>query len=71
MILRFAIPIDSEVSLSIYNMQGREISSLIKDNMKAGYHSIVWDANSFASGVYFVHMIAGDYMNTQKIMLIK
>jgi len=69
--LSFAIPIDSEVSLSIYNLQGREISLLINDNMEAGYHSIVWDANPYASGVYFVKMVAGEYISTQKLMLIK
>ena len=69
--LSFAIPIDSEVSLSVYNMQGREVSTLIDGNMEAGYHSIVWDANSYASGVYFVKMMAGEYVSTQKLMLIK
>jgi hypothetical protein len=69
--LSFAIPIDSKVSLSIYNMQGREVSTLIDANMDAGYHSIVWDANSYASGVYFVKMMAGEFVNIQKLMLIK
>jgi hypothetical protein len=69
--LSFAIPIDSEVSLSIYNLQGREIFMLIDANMDAGYHSIVWDADSYASGVYFVKMVAGEFVNTQKLMLIK
>ena len=69
--LSFAIPVDSEVILSIYNLQGREVSTLINGNMDAGYHSIVWDANSYASGVYFVKMVAGEYVNTQKLMLIK
>jgi hypothetical protein len=69
--LSFAIPVDSEVSLSIYNLQGREVSTLIDANMDAGYHSIVWDANSYASGVYFVKMVAGEFVNTQKLMLIK
>ena len=69
--LSFAMPVDSKVILSIYNMQGREVSTLIDANMDAGYHSIVWDANSYASGVYFVKMIAGEFVNTQKLMLIK
>ena len=67
----FAIPVDSEVSLSVYNLQGREVSRLIESNMDAGYHSVVWDANSYASGVYFVKMVAGEFVNTQKLMLIK
>ena len=69
--LSFAIPVDSEVSLSIYNLKGREVSTLIDANMDAGYHSVVWDANSYASGVYFVKMVAGEFVNTQKLMLIK
>ncbi|SVE18952.1 uncharacterized protein METZ01_LOCUS471806, partial [marine metagenome] len=43
--LSVAIPIDSEVFLSIYNLQGREVVSLINGNMEAGYHSVVWNAN--------------------------
>jgi hypothetical protein len=39
--------------------------------MDAGYHSVVWDVNSYASGVYFVKMGAGDYISTQKLMLVK
>jgi hypothetical protein len=69
--LSFALPIDSKVSLSIYNLQGREVASLINGNLEAGYHSVVWDANSYASGVYFVKMMAGEFVNTQKLMLIK
>jgi len=69
--LSFAIPVDSEVSLSIYNLQGREVVSLINGNMDAGYHSITWNADSYSSGVYFVKMVAGEYVDTQKLMLIK
>jgi hypothetical protein len=69
--LSFAIPIDSKVSLSIYNLQGREVSTLIDADMEAGYHSAVWNASSHASGMYFVKMIAGEYISTQKLMLIK
>jgi len=69
--LNFTIPIDSEVSMTIYNMQGREVSNLISGNVEAGYHSAVWNANSQASGVYFVKMIAGEYISTQKLMLVK
>ena len=69
--LSFAIPIDSEVSLSVYNLQGREVTTLIDANMDAGYHSIIWNADSYSSGVYFVKMVAGEYVNTQKLMLVK
>jgi flagellar hook assembly protein FlgD len=69
--LSFALPVDAAVSLSIYNMQGREVSTLIDANMDAGYHSITWNADSYSSGVYFVKMVAGEFVNTQKLMLVK
>jgi len=69
--LSFALPIEAEVSLSIYNLQGREVSRLIEGNMEAGYHSAVWNANNHASGMYFVKMHAGNYISTQKLMLVK
>ena len=69
--LSFAIPVDSKVSLSIYNLQGREVSTLIDANIEAGYHSVVWNADSYSSGVYFVKMIVGEYVNTQKLILVK
>ena len=71
--LSFAIPVDSELSLSIYNLQGREVVSLINGNLEMGYHSVVWNADTFSNGVYFVKMTAaGDkYISIQKLMLIK
>ncbi len=69
--LNFSLPIETKVSLSIYNLQGREVSKLIDGNMDAGYHSVVWNADSHSSGVYFIKMVAGEYVNTRKLMLIK
>ena len=43
----------------------------IDANMDAGYHSIVWNADRFSSGMYFVKMVAGEFVNTQKLMLVK
>jgi len=69
--LSFALPTQSEVTLSIYNIQGREVASLIHGNMEAGYHSVVWNADEYGSGIYFVKMVAGEYISTQKLMLVK
>ncbi|SVD11852.1 uncharacterized protein METZ01_LOCUS364706, partial [marine metagenome] len=69
--LSFALPIESDVSITIYNLQGRQVTTLVDGNMTAGYHSVVWNADSYSSGVYFVKMVAGEYVNTQKLMLVK
>ena len=69
--LRFALPIETEVSLKVYNLQGRQVISLVNGNMEAGYHSVVWNADSHSSGIYFVKMVAGKYVKTQQLMLVK
>ena len=69
--LSFALPVRSNVLLDVYDINGRLINELINSNMDAGYHSVIWNADNNASGVYFVKMIAGDYVSSQKLMLIK
>tara|TARA_B100001250_G_scaffold198024_1_gene169943 strand:+ start:2123 stop:4918 length:2796 start_codon:yes stop_codon:yes gene_type:complete len=69
--LTFEIPVDNEVTLSIYNLQGMQVATLIEGNVSAGYHSVVWDANTYSSGVYLVRLVAGDYTKNQKLVLLK
>ena len=67
----FSIPVDSKVSLIIYDLNGREIVRLLDDRINAGYHSITWNADSFSSGFYFVKLVSGDFIKTQKLILVK
>jgi hypothetical protein len=84
--IRFELPHSAHVKMSIYDIRGRVVQSLINNTIKAGYHSIVWDARQFASGVYFISLNAvvdnnnlesgemvktSRYNKTQKIMLVK
>ena len=69
--LSFALPVKTNVILEVYDVNGRIINELINTNMDAGYHSVIWNADNNASGVYFVKMVAGDFVNIQKLMLVK
>ena len=69
--INFTLSVDSEVSVQIYNMQGRLIETLASQNMHAGSHSLVWNADNQSSGIYFVKMIAGEDIDTQKLLLVK
>ncbi len=69
--LRFNLPMDSPVSIQVYNVQGRLVETLADYNMQAGYHSITWNADQHSSGMYFVKMIAGDQVSTLKLLLVK
>lgn len=69
--IAFEIPKNSPVSLEIYDVTGRKISTLIDENLDAGYHEVTFDGSSLASGAYLYRMRAGDFVQTMKLMLIK
>ena len=74
--ISFQLPVDSEVSLSIYNMKGQLVKNLIAREMNAGRHSFVWDATNdrnerVASGVYMYVIKAGEFTAHRKLMLMK
>ena len=60
-----------KVSLSIYDISGREISSLVDGWQPAGQHKLTFEAHDLTSGVYFACLTAGDFTQTQKLLLIK
>ena len=61
----------SHVSLEIFDVLGRKITTLVNDLQQPGIHTVRWDGTSFPSGVYFYHMEAGDFRATRKLMLVK
>jgi len=69
--IKFELPKDAFVNITVYDNLGREVSKLVSSQMEAGYHSVVWDATKYASGVYFYKMTAGDYNRTVKMILVK
>ena len=69
--IRYDLPESDLVQIAIYDITGREVANLINTIQDEGYHRINWDATSYSSGAYFVKMTAGDFTQTQKIMLVK
>jgi hypothetical protein len=69
--LSYKLPLDSKVSVKIYNVQGRLIETLVNQDMQAGYHSLTWNADNHSSGMYFVKLIVGEQVSTQKLLLVK
>ena len=70
-VFNYAVPEQGQITISLYNMLGREIEKLYTGSQVPGYHSITWDASEYSSSLYFVQMIAGEYISTQKLMLVK
>jgi len=69
--ISYSLPIASEISIKIFDIQGREVSILYNNIQESGTHKLVWDASNFSSGIYFVRMSGGSYSGMKKLMLIK
>ncbi|MBC8256038.1 MAG: T9SS type A sorting domain-containing protein [Candidatus Marinimicrobia bacterium] len=69
--ISFSIPQSGMVSLKVYDIQGREIYILKEGFMGVGYYNLNWDASSQQSGIYFVKMISGEYVEMKKVVLVK
>jgi hypothetical protein len=59
------------VSLKVYNVVGKEVAALVNEEKETGYHSIIFNANDFPSGVYYYKISAGSFIQTKKMLLIK
>jgi photosystem II stability/assembly factor-like uncharacterized protein len=69
--LSFSIPKRSFVSVKVYDLLGREVSTIISEEMSAGIYTKQWNAVGFPSGVYFYRLQAGSYIETKKLVLLK
>jgi len=68
----FTIPVDSKVSLIIYDVTGRETARIINNEVKkADYYTVAFNGSSFSSGVYFYKIISDNYVQTKKMMIVK
>jgi hypothetical protein len=59
------------ITLVVYDVLGNEISRLVNKEKPAGYYEIKFNASSFANGVYFYRLQAGNYVETKKMILLK
>ena len=56
--IRYALPVESKVSISIYNLLGQEITTLVNDIQSSGYHEVLFNASNLSSGVYLFRINA-------------
>ena len=69
--IKFALPIQSNVRLTVFNVIGQEVATLVNENMAAGHQSITFNASHLSSGVYFYRLVAGQFTSIKKMMLVK
>lgn len=69
--IKFSLPNESRVKLTVYDAIGKEITVLVDGSMNAGSHVVQWNASNYASGVYFFRIEAGTFKMTNKMLLLK
>jgi len=69
--IEFSIPKTEFVTVKVYNIVGHEITTLINDELSTGNHSIKWDGSRQPSGLYFVQIESGSFIQTRKMVLLK
>lgn len=75
-LIEFELPQRARVRLSVFNVLGQEVTVLLNDEVSAGSHRVTWDGKnsagvSLASGIYFYRLVADDFVELKKMILIK
>jgi hypothetical protein len=71
-VIEYQLPVDSKVTIRIYNMLGEEVRSLVEDEFQeAGIRSIAFNASALSSGLYFYKIQAGQFVKVKKMLLIR
>jgi len=69
--IRFSVPHAGRVLITIFDLLGREESTLVDGEMPAGTYTVTWNASQAASGMYFYRMRAGDFVDTKRMLLLR
>ena len=67
----YAIPLAEQVVLKLFDVQGREVRTLVNQRQVAGTHRVGFSARGLANGVYFCRLEAGGQVRERKLLLLK
>jgi photosystem II stability/assembly factor-like uncharacterized protein len=70
-VISYQIPVSGNVNLKVYDLLGREVVVLVDENKPAGKYEVEFDASQISSGVYYYKLTAGDFIQTNKMVLIR
>ncbi len=70
-VIKFQVASSKFVKLIIYDVLGREVATLVNQQMQPGSYSVEWNGTNFPSGIYFYKLTAGDFIQSKKMVLIK
>lgn len=69
--IAFTLPAASYISIEVYNVTGQKVATIAEGQYGAGEHTVMWDASSNSSGVYFYRLTTSQFVQTRKMLLLK
>jgi len=69
--IEFTLPKQEFVELKVYNILGKEVATIVSNKLNQGNHTYTFDGKNLASGVYYYQLVAGDYREVKKMILIR
>ena len=69
--IRFDLPKSTHAKLIIYDILGREVTTLVNEKLNVGSYEVSWSAGSYPSGVYYYRLETNDYSSVKKMLMIK
>ncbi len=70
-VISYSLPVSGMVRLRVYNILGEEVASLVDEVQDAGYKSVTFDASGLTSGLYYYKLVASDFVDVRKLLLVK
>ena len=70
-VITYSIPSDEFVQLKVYDLIGKEVTELVSQHLKAGVHSVIYDASNQSAGIYIYSIKAGNYTQSKKLIFMK
>ena len=69
--IEFTLPKSEHTTLKVYNILGKEVTTLVSKKLNQGNHTYTFDGKNLASGIYYYQLISGEYREVKKMILIK
>jgi hypothetical protein len=69
--INYQLPVMNYVNLSIYNLLGQKVTTLVSERQSAGIYQVEWDSNGFSSGIYYYRLRVGNFQDVKRMILIK
>jgi len=70
-VISFQLPVAGNTAIKVYDINGREVSELVNENLQAGEYKVDFNASYLPSGMYFYKLTSGNFSETKKMILIK